>query len=48
VARERSPVWAGRRAEKLAGQAVNVWSAPKLKPAVLDAYKPKVEAKAKK
>ena len=28
------------RAEKLAGQALNVWAAPKLDPTVLEAYKP--------
>lgn len=32
------------RAERLAGQAACVWSAPKLDPAVLDAYKPKAAA----
>jgi len=30
------------RAERLAGDAVNVWSAPKLAPEVLDEYRPKV------
>jgi uncharacterized protein with ParB-like and HNH nuclease domain/predicted transport protein len=29
-----------QRAEKLAGQALNVWAAPKLDPTVLEAYKP--------
>jgi len=29
-----------QRAEKLAGQALSVWAAPKLDPAVLEAYKP--------
>lgn len=29
-----------QRAEKLAGQALSVWVAPKLEPAVLEAYKP--------
>jgi uncharacterized protein with ParB-like and HNH nuclease domain/predicted transport protein len=32
-----------QRAEKLAGQAVNVWSAPKLGSAILEAYKPKAK-----
>lgn len=30
-----------QRAEKLAGQAVGVWTSPKLEPSVLEAYKPK-------
>jgi uncharacterized protein with ParB-like and HNH nuclease domain/predicted transport protein len=33
-----------QRAEKLAGQALSVWVAPKLEPAVLEAYKPQATA----
>jgi predicted transport protein len=35
-----------KRADRLADQAVNVWAAPKLDPAVLDSYKLKVTASA--
>ena len=34
-----------KRGEILANQALSVWSAPKLEPSILDAYRPKIEKK---